>query len=63
MGTIRVGLTWNVWLVRGLPCYDILTYVWVGPIVVSLYMFKVGGGLKSVILPIQPTQPPVNSSE
>jgi hypothetical protein len=33
------------------------TYVWVRPIVVSLDVIKVGGGLESVVMPIQPTQP------
>ena len=42
---------------RNLPRRDILTYVRVGPKVVCLDVLKVGGGLKSVFLPIQPTQP------
>ena len=33
------------------------TYVCVRPIVVSLDVIKVGGGLENVILPIQPAQP------
>lgn len=33
------------------------TYVCVRPIIVSLDVIKVGGGLESVVLPIQPTQP------
>ena len=33
------------------------TYLCVRPIVVSLDVIKVGGGLESIILPIQPTQP------
>ena len=33
------------------------TYVSVRPIVVSLDVIKVGGGLESIILPIQPTHP------
>jgi len=35
----------------------------VGPKVVSLYVVKFGRGLKSVVLPIQPTQPAGNSNE
>jgi hypothetical protein len=48
---------------RSLPYYEIQTYVRVRPIVVSLYVIKVGGRTKSVILPIQPTQPAGNRSE
>lgn len=33
------------------------TYLCVRPIVVNLDVIKVGGGLESVVLPIQPTQP------
>lgn len=64
-GTIREGLIWNACSgqFRSLPYYEILTYMWVGPKVVSLYVIKVGGGAKSVILPIQPTQPAGNRSE
>ena len=48
---------------RSLHRHDTLTYVRVGPKVECLDVFKVGGGRKSVILPIQPTQPAENASE
>ena len=64
MGTIREGLIWNVWSVSwSSPRHPNVTYVRVGPKVVGLDVFKVGCGLKGVILPIQPTQPAGNASE
>ena len=62
-GTIREGLIWNIWSVSWSFLLRHLTHVRVGPIVVSLYVFKVGGGLKSVLLPVQPTHPAGNYSE